>query len=117
MERIQITYQVTVAEYEAALKKASPDLLSVTQWAKYQAFPSDILIHLRTIAEKINSFPKEKTLYVRDFFSKQEWSSFPMGIKTSLGRMFYIQVVVERTVPNVEYLRQDSSDVAVYRKT
>ena len=116
MERIQIFYHVSSAEYENARRKARPYFLSVSQWAKYQAFPSDILVLLGAMAEKINCFPKGKEFPVRECFLSQEWKKIPFGVKAALGRQFYTQVKKEKLVPNVNYIGQDSSNVAIYKK-
>jgi len=114
MERNQVIYQVSTVEYEAARKEASLYFLSVSQWAKYQAFPSEIFTLLGTMRKRISTFTNGKQFYVRNCFLSQDWKNFPRGLKASLGSKFFNQVN-EGLVPGVSYVKQDSSDVAVYR--
>jgi len=116
MERIQVSFHVSKAEYEAAREKARPYFLSVAQWAKYQAFSPGVLELFKTVAEKIDSFPKSKEFPIRECFSYDTWKKIPFGVKAALGRQFYSQVEKERIVPNVTFIGLDSANVAIYRK-
>jgi hypothetical protein len=117
--RYQIVYHVTQDEYNTASIDARNHYISVSQWAKAKAFPSDVFKLMKAMPTKIASFPKGKKFEVKDCFLSQDWRKLPKGLRMSVGRQFFKQVEIEKTVPKVSWIKPkptDKSNRTVYQK-
>ena len=110
-----ITIGFTDLEYGQIQKKAQAEGFSITQYIKSKVIPSEFNEKYDELLQKVKNYNSTEDFSVKSLWKQKEWENISRGVKLSLGKHFYRNVIAER-IDNVEKVGFGEAGIMLYKK-
>jgi hypothetical protein len=93
-----ISISVTNDEYNYLLNLANKNGLSISRYCKLKLqINNEFEKYYKTLQKNVEKLSSRKNLkfYIRDLWNIEEWDLIPKGVKLTLGKQFYTDVILK----------------------
>jgi len=111
-----ITIGFTDLEYDQIQKKAQSLGFSITQYIKSRVIPGEFNEKYEELLQKVKHYHSKKDFSVKSLWEQNEWENISRGVKLSLGKHFYRNVIAEK-IDNVKKIGFGEAGIMLYKKT
>lgn len=114
----QVTLKVTEETHAFILENAEAKNLTITDFLLSHVVPNYLqnLLTVDEVTARLSSLNSGEVFTIPSLFSDEEWNNFTSGSRVSTGRLFR-QAIDKLPLKNeVEYMKKNSANLAIYRK-
>jgi phosphatidylserine/phosphatidylglycerophosphate/cardiolipin synthase-like enzyme len=90
-----ISIGFTNKEYSDILKSAKDEGVSISQYIKSKIIPNEFNEKYKVLVQKVSEIKPNTVFTVKDLWKFEEWDKISKGVKLSLGKHFYKNVVTD----------------------
>ena len=110
-----VTLSFTAEEYNDIDERARAEGVSVSLYIKSRVIKNEIGFKYSELLRRIKNLKPGVDFCIRDLWDSNEWDNIPRGIKLSIGKYFYKNVIEEK-IPNVKLKGYGKFGVMYYTK-
>jgi hypothetical protein len=107
----KVTIGFTSDEFSNIQKFAQEQGISIAQYIKSKVIPNEFDVRYEELLQKVDRLEHNKEFSIKELWEKDEWDCISRGVRLSLGRHFY-RNVVETQPPKIDNVKKSGFGVA-----